>query len=115
MKRCISFFVLIFSFFVSLAQNQESEIQNLCSQINKDSLEANVRELQNFGSRYAFNNNRKDVAEYLRSRLELYGFEATLDSFYLEMEYPFSTGIINQTWQYNVVGKKRGIWAKQSV
>lgn len=114
MKRCISFFVLIFSFFVSLAQNQESEIQNLCSQINKDSLEANVRELQNFGSRYAFNNNRKDVAEYLRSRLELYGFEATLDSFYLEMEYPFSTGIINQTWQYNVVGKKRGIWAKDS-
>ena len=114
MKRCISFFVLIFSFFVSLAQNQESEIQNLCSQINKDSLEANVRELQNFGSRYAFNNNRKDVAEYLRSRLELYGFEATLDSFYLEMEYPFSTGIINQTWQYNVVGKKRGLWAKDS-
>ena len=114
MKRCISFFVLIFSFFVSLAQNQDSEIQNLCSQINKDSLEANVKELQAFGSRYAFNDNRKQVAEYLCNRLNYYGFEAELDSFYLEMEYPFLSGIMNQTWQYNVVGKKRGLWAKDS-
>ncbi len=114
MKRCISFLVLIFSFLVSVAQNQESEIQNLCSQINKDSLEANVLELQNFGSRYAFNDNRKEVAEYLRSRLELYGFEAELDSFYLEMEYPYFSGIYNETWQYNVVGKLRGMWAKDT-
>ena len=88
MKRLVYILVFVFSFLSLNTQSQVSEIQNLCSQINKDSLEANVLALQNFGSRYAFNENRKDVAEYLRSRLELYGFEAELDSFYLEMEYP---------------------------
>lgn len=110
MKRLIIILILSMTTCLSTAQSQSDAILNLCSQINKDSLEYNVRTLQDFGSRYAFNDNRKQIAEYLMHRLENYGFETEIDSFYLEMEYPYNSGIINKTWQYNVVGKKQGIW-----
>lgn len=110
MKRLIIILILSMTTCLSTAQSQSDAILNLCSQINKDSLEYNVRTLQDFGSRYAFNDNRKQIAEYLMHRLENYGFETEIDSFYLEMEYPYNSGIINKTWQYNVVGKKQGLW-----
>lgn len=106
MKRLIIILILSMTTCLSTAQSQSEAIRNLCTQINKDSLEYNVRTLQDFGSRYAFNDNRKQIAEYLMHRLENYGFETEIDSFYLEMEYPYNSGIINKTWQYNVVGKK---------
>lgn len=110
MKRLIIILILSMTTCLSTAQSQSDAIIDLCSQINKDSLEYNVRTLQDFGSRYAFNDNRKQIAEYLMHRLENYGFETEIDSFYLEMEYPYNSGIINKTWQYNVVGKKQGLW-----
>ena len=110
MKRLIIILILSMTTCLSTAQSQSDAILDLCSQINKDSLEYNVRTLQDFGSRYAFNDNRKQIAEYLMHRLENYGFETEIDSFYLEMEYPYNSGIINKTWQYNVVGKKQGLW-----
>lgn len=114
MKRGL--FFLLSALFVTMAdvQSQNSDIQAFVSQINKDSLQANVQALQDFGTRYAFSNNRRQVAEYLCERLQSYGFEAKLDSFHLEMEYPYSSGIMNDTWQYNVAGKKRGVWAKDT-
>ena len=110
MKRLVIMLMLLITAFLPTAQSQSEAIRNLCTQINKDSLEYNVRTLQDFGSRYAFNDNRKQIAEYLMHRLENYGFETEIDSFYLEMEYPYNSGIINKTWQYNVVGKKQGLW-----
>ena len=105
MKRFLIVLLGLF-FFCFRAEAQQDEIVSLCSQIDADSLRANVQALEGFGSRYAFNENRKDIAEYLKSRLESYGFDVVLDSFYLEMEYPYSSGIMNSGWQYNVVGKK---------
>lgn len=110
MKRLVIMLMLSITAFLPTAQSQSEAIRNLCTQINKDSLEYNVRTLQDFGSRYAFNDNRKQIAEYLMHRLANYGFETQIDSFYLEMEYPYNSGIMNKTWQYNVVGKKQGIW-----
>ncbi len=104
--------VIISPFYFSYSQNQE--IERLCQKIEKDSLKANVQALEAFGSRYAFNNNRKQVAEYLRERLESYGFEAKLDSFYLEMEFPYFSGVYNAGWQYNVVGKLQGAWVQDT-
>lgn len=114
MKRLIIILILSMTTCLSTAQSQSDAILDLCSQINKDSLEYNVRTLQDFGSRYAFNDNRKQIAEYLMHRLENYGFETEIDSFYLEMEYPYNSGIINKTWQYNVVGKKQGLWDRST-
>ncbi|HIW86875.1 MAG TPA: M20/M25/M40 family metallo-hydrolase [Candidatus Onthomorpha intestinigallinarum] len=109
MKRFLIVLLGLF-FFCFRAEAQQDEIVSLCSQIDADSLRANVQALEGFGSRYAFNENRKDIAEYLKSRLESYGFDVVLDSFYLEMEYPYSSGIMNSGWLYNVVGKKEGMW-----
>ena len=51
--------------------NEELIIYN--QEINPDSLKYNVEQLQNFGSRYAFNPNRVEVSNYLKNRLEAYG------------------------------------------
>ena len=87
MKRLVIMLMLSITAFLPTAQSQSEAIRNLCTQINKDSLEYNVRTLQDFGSRYAFNDNRKQIAEYLMHRLANYGFETQIDSFYLEMAY----------------------------
>lgn len=110
MKKRFLVLLLSMTAFLSEAVSQSEAILGLCSRVNVDSLEYNVRVLQDFGSRYAFNGNRRQIAEYLMHRLENYGFETEIDSFYLEMEYPYNSGIINKTWQYNVVGKKQGLW-----
>lgn len=80
--------------------------------INQDSLKRNIRELQAFGSRYAFNPNHHSIALYLKQRLEEYGWETKIDSFYMEnFLYPYHTNIINNDWEYNVVAEKRGLYA----
>ncbi len=87
--------------------NEELIIYN--QEINPDSLKYNVEQLQNFGSRYAFNPNRVEVSNYLKNRLQSYGWDAKIDSFYMEnFEYPYYSGIINTGWQYNVVADKIG-------
>ncbi len=114
MKKLITVFLFAFIVPFSDCYSQSQQIEHLCNQINKDSLKANVQALEAFGSRYAFNDNRKQVAEYLRDRLNDYGFEAELDSFYLEMEYPYFSGIHNEGWQYNVVGRRQGTWVQDT-
>ena len=109
-KSIIVFFVLVNLFLSSFSQN--TEIFNLSQHINQDSLRQNVIELQNFSSRYAYNPNRKQVAEYLKTRLENYGFEVVIDSFLLQTSW-FPTEA-DTLWQYNVIGEKQGIWAQDS-
>jgi Predicted aminopeptidases len=80
--------------------------------INQDSLKRNIEELQAFGSRYAFNPNHHSIALYLKNRLQEYGWETRIDSFYMEnFLYPYHTNIINNAWEYNVVAEKRGLYA----
>lgn len=80
--------------------------------INQDSLKRNIEELQAFGSRYAFNPNHYSIALYLKNRLQEYGWETRIDSFYIEnFLYPYHTNIINNAWEYNVVAEKRGLYA----
>ncbi|MFA7081074.1 MAG: M28 family peptidase [Bacteroidales bacterium] len=80
--------------------------------INKDSLEKTVLKLQSYGTRFVFKPNRKAIAESLREQLQSYGFQTKLDSFYIQdFEYPRRSGILNNSWQYNVVGEKIGQYA----
>lgn len=108
MLRYWYLFLIILLPFNSFSQlNDELIIYN--NEINSDSLKHNVEQLQNFGSRYAFNPNRVDVSTYLKNRLLSYGWETKIDSFYMEnFEYPYNSGIINNGWQYNIVAEKRG-------
>ena len=101
--------IVLLPFNVFSQLNQELVVYS--QEINADSLKNNVEELQNFGSRYAFNPNRVEIANYLKNRLQEYGWDAKLDSFYMEnFQYPYHSGIINTGWQYNVVADKKGIY-----
>lgn len=108
--KFIVLLIILFPY-VGLAQLNPELIQYK-QDINPDTIKQSVEQLQNFGSRYAFNPNRVEVSNYLKNRLEQYGWEAKIDSFYMEnFEYPYFSGIINTGWQYNVVADKRGRYA----
>jgi leucyl aminopeptidase len=111
MKKIVLFFFgLVMCFFDLHSQN--TEVLNLTNKINQDSLQQNVIDLQSFSTRYAYSPNRKEVAEYLKTRLEDYGFEVVLDSFLLQTSW-FPTAA-DTLWQYNVIGEKQGLWAKDT-
>jgi leucyl aminopeptidase len=111
MKRIISIISILLISFTNLSA-QNDEISSLCHRINQDSLKQNVIELQEFSTRYAYSPNRKQVAEYLKGRLENYGFEVVLDSFLLQLGW-FPTDA-DTLWQYNVIGEKKGLWAEDT-
>lgn len=107
--------LLILLSLCSFAQPNPTII-NYQNSINQDSLKANVHFLENFQSRYAFHPNRKQIALSLQERLQAYGWEAQIDSFYIEnFEFPKNSGIINNSWQYNVVAQKIGSFLPDSI
>lgn len=110
MKEIINLLTALF--FLMSVSAQENQIENLCNKINQDSLRQNVIELQEFSTRYAYSPNRKQVAEYLKGRLENYGFEVVLDSFLLQTGWYLTEA--DTLWQYNVIGEKQGLWAKDT-
>ncbi len=110
MKGIINLIIALF-FLISVSA-QENKVKNLCNQINQDSLRQNVIELQGFSTRYAYSPNRKQIAEYLKNRLENYGFEVVLDSFLLQTGWQLTEA--DTLWQYNVIGEKQGLWAKDT-
>lgn len=111
MKRIISIISILLISITDLSA-QNDEISSLCHKINQDSLKQNVIELQEFSTRYAYSPNRKQVAEYLKGRLENYGFEVVIDSFLLQLGW-FPTDA-DTLWQYNVIGEKKGLWAEDT-
>lgn len=87
----------------TLRAQTPSDIENLLSQINADSLLRTVMDLQNFGSRFALREGGNiEVAEYLIQRLNNYGITAEIDSFY-KTDYNWLVGNVGQ-WFYNVKG-----------
>jgi len=85
---------------------EEQQIDNITSAINSDSLEAQVTWLQNMGTRFAFANNHKDVAQKIKGRFLRMGYtDAKLDSFQVQKIY---RGISYDSWQYNVIASLKG-------
>ena len=93
--------IILFVFIPSLAFTQlNNQLLQYNQSINKDSLEKTVLKLQAYGTRFAFQPNRKTIAEDLKQQLQSYGFSTKIDSFYVEnFEYPYHSGIINNSWQ----------------
>ncbi len=107
--------LLIFLPLLSFAQPNPA-IQQYKESLHQDSLKENVRLLQNYQSRYAFHPNRKQIATSLKERLQAYGWETELDSFFIaNLEFPKHSGIINNEWQYNVVAHKTGSFLPDSI
>lgn len=74
-------------------------IVSMMQQVKADSLRAIIQHLQDYGTRYPLNQNRKEIADWLRQRFISYGYSAEqvqLDSFELILQ---GTSL----WQYNVI------------
>lgn len=68
--------------------------------IEPDSIQNYMQALEDFGTRYFLDENRKEVVEWLSKKFVSYGYQSiNVDSFYFDnTQYPDS-------WQYNVVCK----------
>ncbi len=92
------------------AQNRprnDSVINEAISRISTDSIQYQIKWLQDMGTRFLMAPNHKEVAEKIKARFESYGMtQVRLDSFecYTDINY----GILQYdttTWQYNVEAK----------
>lgn len=83
----------------------DPEIMSVIQNINEDTLKKYVMELESFGTRFALAPNRRDVAMFIKQKFERFGYVAELDSFEISLYYG---GVINVTWQYNVVATLAG-------
>ncbi len=71
----------------------DSLISSIVSNVDPVMVEGYIQGLQDFGTRHLANNNRKEVALWIKDQFELMGYtDVVLDSF-----------LVNGLWQYNVV------------
>jgi len=84
------------------------QIADYISQVNSDSVRAVIQGLQDFGTRYMLNDNRKEVATWIMQKFLSYGYtNVELDS--------FLTYYVDTLWQYNVVCTLSGSSAPEEV
>lgn len=99
--------ITILSLIPILLSAQNPTIREMISLISEDSIYKNVKELEDFQTRFSFAENNKKIAKYLATRLTNYGFETQIDSFYAENCPVWKDSLFFEGWQYNVVSVKR--------
>ncbi|MDY0015616.1 MAG: M28 family peptidase [Bacteroidales bacterium] len=100
MRKLYFICCIIFICFSAGSQNKEA-FYRLLTDINTDSLQKTIMEMQAFPSRFCLHNNT-EVAEYIVNRLKYYGIDnAHIDSFYVDNEYSHLVGDFS-AWMYNV-------------
>jgi len=89
-------------------QTKEEFISESVEQISADSLESYVQWLENMGTRFMLADNHRLVAAGIKQKFIDFGYpDTSLDSFYVTSKY---SGEYYQTWQYNVIATRRGIF-----
>ncbi len=77
------------------SRNTDRIDQNVLNAISADSIQVYMQKLEDYGTRYALAPNRFEIANWLKGKLESYGYtDVEIDSFY-QAEY--------QSWQVNVI------------
>ncbi|MBN1968759.1 MAG: M20/M25/M40 family metallo-hydrolase [Candidatus Delongbacteria bacterium] len=85
------------AFIKPVVKENDPVIDDLVSHVCVDSVTSYIQKLQDFGTRYAYAENRREVALWIKNKFIEFGYEnARLDSFYFEEDGCPST------WQYNV-------------
>lgn len=85
-------------------------VLSILSEINPDSIEQTMLDLQNFGTRFMLAPNRREVANWIQNKFLSLGINNTaIDSFqthtiYMVNNIPYDT----TTWQYNVIATLSG-------
>jgi hypothetical protein len=78
------------------------EISAMVGAINADTLRATLQELQDLGSRFLMNGNKREIATSIMNKFLSYGYtDVRLDSFYLIINN--WNGWADSSWQYNIV------------
>ncbi len=86
--------------------SMDSLINSIVSKIDADSLKQHILGLEAFVTRFMLAPNHRFVAESIRQKFLSYGCdEAVLDSFEIVVGWQ---GVIDTTWQYNVIGTMHG-------
>jgi len=89
-------------------------ISAMAGAIHADTLRATLQELQNWGSRFLMNDNKKEIATSLMNKFLSYGYtDVRLDSFYLIIQN--WSGLSDSSWQYNVVCTLSGSSAPEEI
>lgn len=94
---------------VRSVQDPDSLVVALLPLINEDSIQHYIQHLQGFGTRFCLSPNHKDVALWIEEKLQSFGYNnVRLDSFQIVSEWPYGTGDLYTTWQYNVIADLTG-------
>lgn len=115
MKKCyiLFTFLIICSASATILKAQQgiakagniSAIQEIVAEINQDSVRSVISTLQNFGTRFMGNSNRRQIYKWIQNKFISYGFtNVTIDSF-LCNTYWNQMGL---TTQYNVIARIDG-------
>ncbi len=118
MKKKLNFLcILAVLFGFNISNAQEFKIKNnldlltkeLTEKISPDSIAKHILNLQNFGSRYAYADNRKAVAQWIKNEFERLNYNCILDSFEAENYND------KKFMQYNVIAFMPGIGRTEEV
>ncbi|MCZ7601896.1 MAG: M20/M25/M40 family metallo-hydrolase [Melioribacteraceae bacterium] len=106
MKKYIPFLVLVNIFASTLfTQSLSDKISQVHSYMNVDSVTYFVQSLENYGSRFQYNENRKEIANWLKDQFTGMGYEQVeLDSFLVSTRWNDNVPVM----QYNVVATLTG-------
>jgi hypothetical protein len=86
----------------SSAASSAATIQEVIDEINQDSVRNIIQTMQNFGTRFMLNSNRRQIYKWIMNKFLSFGFtDVTIDSF-------FCTTRNTTTMQYNVVARLQG-------
>ncbi len=85
---------------------KDSLINAVLQSISTDTVQQIIIDMENFKTRFALAENRRDIAVWLKNRFINAGYDnVVLDSFYVEIE---RHTVVLKTWQYNVVARLEG-------
>lgn len=107
--------IIIISRLVNPAYSQSNKsnlgthsIPEIIQEINNDSILNYITQLQSYQSRFLLNPNRLAIANWLKNKLESFGYEnARIDSFSCEIHHP--GGLDTILTQYNVIASYQGL------
>ncbi len=94
-----------------LQTSQSDSLANaILNSISPGKVRYTIQSLEEFETRFALDDNRKDIALWIKQEFIDMGYkDVFLDSFLLDsIEWPQGSDIFYTTWQYNVVAKIHG-------
>ncbi len=105
MKKFLFVFLLTILFIGTNAQTLKQKIESVHSYMSVDSVTYYVQSLENFGTRFQYHENRKEIANWLKDQFVGMGYEQVeLDSFYVVTRFNNNVPVM----QYNVVATLTG-------